>query len=63
MDMKHVTGEQLQRVLNPVLDQCDEVLRRIPCLRLPPMYPPLLKLTDARGRVYKNLVLSTELIM
>ena len=46
-DMKHKTGEQLQRVLNPVLDQCDEVLRRIACLRLPPVYPRLLKLTDA----------------
>ena len=46
-DMKHVTGEQLQRVLNPVLNQCDEVLRRIACLRLPPGYPRLLELTDA----------------
>lgn len=46
-DMKHVTGEQLQRVLNPVLNQCDEVLRRIACLRLPPVYPRLLELTDA----------------
>lgn len=46
-DMKHVTGEQLQRVLNPVLDQCDQVLRRIACLRLPPVYPRLLELTDA----------------
>ena len=46
-DMKHVTGEQLQRVLKPVLDQCHEVLRRIACLRLPPVYPRLLELTDA----------------
>ncbi|PFX19307.1 hypothetical protein AWC38_SpisGene16295 [Stylophora pistillata] len=46
-DMKHVTGEQLQRVLIPVLEQCDEVLRRIPCVRLPPVYPRLLELTDA----------------
>ena len=45
--MKHVTGEQLQRVLNLVLDQCDELLRRIACLRLPPVYPRLLELTDA----------------
>ena len=36
-DMKHVTGQQLQRALQPVLDQCDEVLRRIACLRLPPV--------------------------
>ena len=46
-DMKHVTGEQLQRVLNLLLDQCDKVLRRIACLRLPPVYPRLLELTDA----------------
>ena len=46
-DMKHVTGEKLQMELNPVLDQCDEVLRRIACLRLPPVYPRLLELTDA----------------
>ena len=46
-DMKHVTGEQLQRVLNPVLEQCNEILRRIACLRLPPVYPRLLELTDA----------------
>ena len=45
--MRHVTGEQLQRVLNPVLEQCDEVLRRNACLRLPPVYPRLLELTDA----------------
>ena len=46
-DMKHVAGEQLQRVLKPVLDQCDEVLTIIACLRLPPVYPRLLELTDA----------------
>lgn len=46
-DMKHVNGEQLQRNLNPVLTQCDELLRRITCLRLPPVYPRLLELTDA----------------
>ena len=46
-DMKHVTGEQLQMILNPVLEQCDEVFRRIACLRLPPVYPRLLELTDA----------------
>ena len=46
-DIKHVTGEQLQRVLNPVLNQCDEVLRRIAYLRLPPVYPRILELTDA----------------
>ena len=46
-DMKQVTGEQLQRAMNPVLDQCDEVLRMIACLRLPPVYPRLLELTDA----------------
>lgn len=43
-DMKHVFGEQLQRVLNPILD---EVLRRIACLKLPPEYSRLLELTDA----------------
>ena len=41
-DMKHVTGEQWQRVLNPVLEQGNEILRRIACLRLPPVYPRLL---------------------
>lgn len=46
-DMKRVTGEQLQRVLNPVLDQCDGVLRKIACLRLPPVNPRLPELTDA----------------
>lgn len=46
-DMKHVNGEQLQRILNPVLAQCDELFRRITCLRLPPVYPRLLELTDA----------------
>ncbi|KAL9957986.1 hypothetical protein ACROYT_G034946 [Oculina patagonica] len=46
-DMKHVTGEQLQRVMKTVLDQCHEVLRRIACLRVPPVYPRLLELTDA----------------
>ena len=40
-------GEQLQRAMNPVLDQCDEVLRMIACLKLPPVYPRLLELTDA----------------
>ena len=45
--MKQVTGEQLQRAMNPILDQCDEVLRMIACLRLPPVYPRLLELTDA----------------
>ena len=45
--MTQVTGEQLQRVLNPVLEQCEEVLRRIASLRMPPVYPRLLELTDA----------------
>lgn len=46
-EMKHVSGEQLQMVVKPVLKQCDEVLRRIACIRLPPVYPRLLELTDA----------------
>ena len=49
--MKHVTGEQLRRVLKPVLDQCDEVLKTIACLGVPSVYPRLLELTDAGSGV------------
>lgn len=46
MDMKQVIGEQLQRVLNFVFKQCDEVLRRIVFFRLLFVYLCLLELID-----------------
>ena len=46
-DIKHVRSSEFQSTLLPILDQCKGVLRQIAVLRLPPVYPRLLELTNA----------------
>lgn len=46
-EIKHVKSSEFKSTLRPALDQCKELLRQIADLRLPPVYPRLLELTDA----------------
>ena len=46
-EMQNVEGKEFENVLKPVVMQCNDVLRHIATLQLPPVYQRLLELTDA----------------
>ena len=46
-EMQNVKSKEFENVLKPVVMQCNDVLRHIANLQLPPVYPRPLKLTDA----------------
>ena len=46
-EMPNVESKEFENALKPVVMQCNDVLRHIATLQVPPVYPRLLELTDA----------------